>query len=194
MTSTLRSALLAAAALAAAALAAATPAWAQQPSPPPAASQGGGARGPGALFEQMDGNKDDRVTWDEAWRYVQQRFAAADSDRDGGLTRQEAEALRPTGGRRREGSGSATAPTPEQTARWTRFGDVVFRGLDANRDSRVTLDEVRPAVEARFRGLDADADNAVSRAELPQRRGGGPRPQNGAGQGNQGGQTPAAPR
>lgn len=193
MTNTFRSALLAAAALAAA-----TPAWAQQPASPPAATgsgQGGGARGPGALFEQMDGNKDDRVTWDEAWRYVQQRFAAADADRDGGLTRQEAEALRPTGGgRRREGNGSATAPTPEQTARWSRFGDVVFRGLDANRDSRVTLDEVRPAVEARFRGLDADADNAVSRTELPQRRGGGPRPQNGAGQGNQGGQPPAAPR
>ena len=83
MRTTFRSALLAAAALAAA-----LPAWAQPSPNPPAAGQG--ARGPGALFDEMDANKDARVTWDEAWGFVQRRFAAADADRDGGLTRQEA--------------------------------------------------------------------------------------------------------
>jgi hypothetical protein len=201
MKTTLRSALLAAAAVAAT-----LPAALAQPSPPPAgatppAAQQG--RGPGgALFDDMDGNKDGRVAWDEAWTFVQRRFAAADADRDGGLTRQEADALRPArnGGRRAEGGGTAapaTPPSPEQQARRARFGDIMFRSLDANRDGRVTLDEVRPVIEARFRGLDANADNAVSRDELPQRRqGGGPRSNNGSGggQGGQGGQAPAPAR
>jgi EF hand domain-containing protein len=196
MRTTFRSALLAAVTMAVAA-----PAVLAQPaSPPPAGQQQG--RGPGALFDTMDANKDGRVAWDEAWAFVQRRFASADADRDGGLTRQEADALRPArrngGDRRQEGSASDTtqAPSPEQQARRARFGDVVFRSVDANRDGRVTLDEVRPVIEARFRGLDANADNAVSRDELPQRRqGGGPRPNNGGGQGQggQGGQAPAAP-
>ena len=195
MKTTFRSALLAAAAMAAVLPAA----WAQPAASPPAAASPGGAsqqgRGPagGALFDEMDGNKDSRVTWDEAWGFVQRRFASADADRDGGLTRQEAEALRPGrgGGRRQEGGAAPAAPaTPEQAARRARFGDVVFRSLDANRDTRVTLDEIRPSVEARFRGLDANADNAVARDELPQRRQG---PRQGGGPA-QGGQAPAPAR
>ncbi len=189
MRTTFRSALLAAVTMAVAA-----PAVLAQPaSPPPAGQQQG--RGPGALFDTMDANKDGRVAWDEAWTFVQRRFAAADADRDGGLTRQEADALRPArnGGRRAEGGGTAapaTPPSPEQQARRARFGDIMFRSLDANRDGRVTLDEVRPVIEARFRGLDANADNAVSRDELPQRRQG---PRQGAGPA-QGGQAPAPAR
>ena len=181
MTKTLRSALLAAAALAAT-----LPAAFAQPaaSPPNQGQQGRGPAG-GGMFDEMDANKDGRVAWDEAWGLVQRRFASADADRDGGLTRQEAEALRPgrAGGRRQDG-GATQAPTPEQQARRVRFGDMMFRSVDANRDGRVTLEEVRPVIEARFRGLDANADNAVSRDELPQRRQ-GPRPN--------GGNPPAAP-
>jgi EF-hand domain pair len=192
MTTTFRSALLAAAALAVA-----LPAWAQTASPPQplAGGPGQGARGPGALFDEMDANKDGRVTWDETWTLVQRRFATADADRDGGLTRQEADTLRPFGRRQESGGSPPQQPSPEQAARGGRFRDVIFRSIDANRDGRVTLDEVRPAVEARFRGLDADADNSVTRNELPQRRGGGPRSGGGhGGQGNQGSQPPATPR
>ena len=188
MKTTFRSALLAAAAMAAA-----LPALAQPAASPLAAggANQGGPRGPGALFDEMDANTDSRVTWDEAWAFVQRRFNAADADKDGGLTRQEADALRPANRRPGGPQGGGAAPTAEQTARMSRFGDVVFRSIDANRDGRVTLDEARPAVEARFRGLDADANNAVERSELPQRRqGGGPR--HGGGQ-NQGGQAPTTP-
>jgi hypothetical protein len=202
MNTKFRYALLAAAATAAVA----APAWAQPAprpapaSPPAAAAANQDGRGPGAMFERMDSNKDDKVTWDEAWGFVQGRFRSADADRDGGLTRQEADALRPTGGRRGGGGqqGGNAAPSPERSARMQRFGDMMFRSIDANRDGRVTLDEVRPMVEARFRGLDADADNAVSRAEVPQRRHGSRPNGGGGGSGGSGqGQTPApnaAPR
>lgn len=194
MKTSFRTALLAAAAMAAALPAA----WAQPASPPaganPPAATAQGGRGPGgAMFDEVDGNKDGRVTWDEAWGFVQRRFAAADSDRDGGLSRQEADALRPAWrGRRQEGGGAAPAapPSADQTARRARFGDMMFRSIDANRDGRVTLDEVRPMIEARFRGLDADGDNSVTRNELPQRRQ-GPRHGGGQGQGGQGSQAPA---
>lgn len=188
--------------LAAAAMAATAPAWAQPASPPPAATPpaanapaaGPDGRGPGAMFDRIDANKDDKVTWDEAWGFVQGRFRSADTDRDGALTRQEADALRPTGGRRGGGpQGGNAAPSAEQSARMSRFGDMMFRGVDANRDGRVTLDEVRPMVEARFRGLDANADNAVARSEVPQRRSGGG---GGGGRSNGGpaqGQTQAPP-
>lgn len=154
-------------------------------------------RGVGGLFDQMDGNKDGRVAWDEAWSFVQRRFAAADADKDGGLTRQEAEALVVRGGRRADspaGPRSGTGATPDQSARRARFGDVVFRSIDANRDGRVSLDEIRPAVEARFRGLDADGDGAVSRTELPQRREGS-RPHGGpADRATPASPSPASPR
>jgi hypothetical protein len=66
----------------------------------------------------------------------------------------------------------------------------VFRGLDADRSGAVTLEEVRPFLEARFRSLDANADNAVTRDEVPRgHRHGGERRGGGGG----GGPAPASP-
>jgi Ca2+-binding EF-hand superfamily protein len=58
---------------------------------------------------------------------------------------------------------------------------MMFRALDANRDGKVTLEEIRPAAEARFRAFDANGDGAVARDELPRpprhhRHGQGQRP------------------
>ncbi|MDO9711234.1 EF-hand domain-containing protein [Paracraurococcus lichenis] len=146
-----RTALLGTALLAAAA----APALAQ-----PAPGQAGpGPRGAGAMFNQFDTNKDGRVTWDEAWAVIQQRFNAADPDHDGSLTQQEmAKArLRP----------NATRPEGGQGPQRERMVGMMFRALDANRDGVVTLEEIRPAAEARFRAFDANGDGAVTRDEVP---------------------------
>lgn len=140
--------------------AAAAPALAQ-PAPGPGGPGPGprGERGPAAMFNQFDTNKDGRVTWDEAWGVIQQRFNAADPDHDGSLTQQEmANArLRP----------NAQRPEGPQGPQRERMVGMMFRGLDANRDAVVTLDEIRPAAEARFRAFDANGDGAVTRDELP---------------------------
>jgi Ca2+-binding EF-hand superfamily protein len=158
---TLRMALLGTALLAAA------PALAQPASPPAGAPAPGGPaagprgdRGPGAMFNQIDANKDGKVTWEEGWTFIQQRFAAADPDKDGSLTLQEMEAarLRP---------GAARSEGGQMGQQHGRMVGMMFRGLDANRDGVVTLEEIRPAAEARFRAFDANGDGAVTRDELP---------------------------
>lgn len=179
----LRTALLGTAALALALPALAQTAPGQGAGP---AERGPGPRGPAAIFDQADTNKDGKVVWDEAWGYVQQRFNAADTNHDGALSQEEMAAAMPAGRRR----ANAEVP-PERAAQHARMVGMMFRGLDANRDGKVTLDEIRPAAEARFRAFDANGDNAVTRDELPQR------PQRHHGRRGQAGQaapaTPAAP-
>ena len=41
-----------------------------------------------------------------------------------------------------------------------------MRKLDADRDGRVTLPELRPFAEAMFRARDANGDDALTREEL----------------------------
>lgn len=166
MRKTTTAAMLGAALLAAAAL----PALAQ-PGPGPGAGPGGGARGPAAMFDQVDANRDGRVSWEEGWGFVQQRFAAADRDHDGALTQEEMQAAWPMGGHRRGAGRNGPAGEAGQQAASSRrsyWQGAMFRALDANRDGRLTLEEVRPAAEARFRAFDANLDNVVSRDELPQ--------------------------
>jgi EF hand domain-containing protein len=156
---TIRPALLGMAVLAGAAV----PALAQPAPPPGPASPGPGPRGPAALFALVDANGDGRVTPEEASAYVQARFAAADRNGDGALVLEEAQTVRlapaPDG-----------APRPESGPMRARVAAAVFRAVDANRDGRVTPEEVRPAVDAHIRALDANGDNGVTLDELPQPR------------------------
>ena len=43
----------------------------------------------------------------------------------------------------------------------------MFRAVDANRDGKVTQEELRPAVEAMVRSLDANGDGGITLDELP---------------------------
>ena len=131
-----------------------------QPSAPPTtdARPDWGAR----MFELFDGNRDGRVTFDEAWALATTRFTTADADRSGGLSIEEFGTL----GLRRA---DAPTPPPERAGRMEQMRSGMFRALDANRDGQVTLEEIRPAMEARFRAADANSDGAVARDELPQR-------------------------
>jgi hypothetical protein len=168
---------------AAAAVLAAVPLGASFAQPGPGA--GGpppGPRGPARMFEQIDADHDGRVTWEETWTFVQRRFAEADRDHDGGLTQQEMQdAIRQAFAQRRAAAAAPQGGAQQQRQQqggpdgrrgpdFARHMGGMFRALDANRDGKVTLDEIRPFVEARFRALDANGDNVVTRDELPQPR------------------------
>jgi Ca2+-binding EF-hand superfamily protein len=129
-------------------------ALAQTAAPAPALPAPGGC-----LFERFDANRDGRVTWEEAWSFVNERFNAADADHSGGLTRQELNAARMSDRARRRG----------RAERMERMRGAMFRSLDANGDGTVTLAEIEPFAQARFRALDANGDGAVTRDELPRR-------------------------
>jgi EF hand len=123
---------------------------------------GPGPRGPAALFVLIDADGDGRVTAEEVWAYVQARFAQADRNRDGVLVLEEAQSARLM-------PESGGAPRPELDPMRARIAAAIFRAVDANRDGRVTPEEVRPAVDARFRALDVNGDNGVTLDELPLR-------------------------
>ena len=158
---TIRSALLGTALVAVA-----LPALAQ-PAPPPA------PRGPAGRFARVDANGDGRITQEEGWSFVQARFAEADRNKDGGLVLEEATSARlmppppPP-------AGAPQPPPREMGPLQARMVAMMFRGADANRDGRVTLDEIRPLAEARFRALDANGDNGITLDELPARPHRGP--------------------
>ena len=122
------------------------------------------------IFEMLDANRDGRITWEESWAVVTERFNAADADRSGGLSQAE------FGNLRLRGEG-ASAPRPEWAQRMEQHRAGMFRALDANSDGQVTLAEMQGPAQARFRAMDANSDGAITRDELPQRRHRGPRPE-----------------
>lgn len=155
--------------LATALVAASLPAMAQPGPDAPPARPHGTRPDPTRMFNELDSNRDGRVTMDEVWARTQTRFVEADTNRDGGLTPEEFRAMRmgPAGGPRRE------PPSGERAERFQRMTEARFRALDANRDGRLSLEEFRPMVDARFRAMDANGDNAVTQDELPRFRRGG---------------------
>jgi len=91
-------------------------------------------------FGDLDVNRDGRVSQDE-WHGTRAVFAALDANRDGVLTREEA-----------EGTG------------WSGERDE-FASVDVNRDGSITPDEWHWN-QAGFRRLDANRDGRLSRQEL----------------------------
>lgn len=134
---------------------------------------GSGPRGPERMFERLDTDRDGRVTREEAMARLAERFAQADADRDGGVSLAEFQAAPLRAGAVRPGDAGDGRRADRRAA--------MFRALDANSDGRVTLEEARPAAEARFRAADANGDGAITREEVAQRHAhrGGPGPHRG---------------
>ncbi|MCO6417571.1 hypothetical protein JYK14_15585 [Siccirubricoccus sp. KC 17139] len=113
----------------------------------------GGPDSPGGLFggglfdgrpAEADTDRDGRLTHDEVWSWLRQRFDQADRNGDGRLSAQE---------------------VPSH-----RRAQSTFRAADADRNGHVTPEELRPLSEMWFRSLDANGDNALTGREMPRRR------------------------
>ena len=138
----------------------------------PALAQDRGAqdRGPRPgerLFQEADANRDGRVSTGEGWTALSARFARADANADGGVTWDEFRAYVNA----EAGAAGRRVPTGDRASRMDARGQVMFRGLDADRDGRVTLTELRPFADAMFRARDANADGELTREEVRGRRG-----------------------
>ena len=106
-------------------------------------------------FEQMDTNKDGKLSLQEMQATPAARFAEADANSDGMITADEATA-----------SGSKRAEK--------RFGKMLERH-DANKDGALSLEEMQDNARQSemFAKLDADKDGFVSKDEMGKMRGHG---------------------
>jgi len=117
----------------------------------------GEPRGPraGAAFDDADGNHDGRLSqseWQSArLRDAAERFRRFDVNRDGALSREELQAAHEQRRARRGGMREK------------------MRALDADGDRQLSRAEVSgkmPRLEARFDSLDANRDGKLSREEM----------------------------
>src|SRR5690606_15242302 len=91
-------------------------------------------------------NKDGALVAEELGQYIRAQF----------------EALRPP-----SASGRERRPlSPRMTRMMEERQATIFRVMDADRDGRVTVEEVQPVVLAMFRLADADGDGALTRDEF----------------------------
>lgn len=113
----------------------------------PGWSPWGGPDSPGGMFGgdplEADTDRDRSVTHDEVWTWLRRRFDHADKDRSGTLEPAE------------------IAPHPQAQAG--------FRAADADRNGKVTIEELRPLSEGWFRAHDANRNGKVTRNEVPKR-------------------------
>jgi Ca2+-binding EF-hand superfamily protein len=110
---------------------------------------------------------------------VQAQFARTDANRDGFLTRAEAQAqaaAHPGREQRLANREQRQAKRAERLARLDtdrglRTNEQRFTRLDANKDSRLSLAEVTARLATRFQRLDANRDGAITREERRSARG-----------------------
>lgn len=150
----------------AAALALAGPACHAGDGPPPPPPMGMHRHPP--AFDDLDANKDGKVTKDEFAAPMAQRFGDIDTNGDGVITRDEFDAAHPP---MHDGPGGP--------GMWRRHMDL--KTLDADGDGKISFDEFTAPMKQHFDAMDADHDGALEPNELPQPGGGdGPPPPPGA--------------
>jgi Ca2+-binding EF-hand superfamily protein len=136
---------------------------------PGAPPRGDGGRWAETLFNEADANRDGRITAEEGWAAFSARFGRADANGDGGVSWEEFRAY----AQAQAAANNRPVPAGDQGARMDARGQAFFRAMDADRDGRLTLAEIRPFAEAMFRARDTNGDGALTREELRSR---GPRP------------------
>ncbi len=116
---------------------------------------GKGHHGPRHSFEELDANADGKITPEEMAGHRQAMFAAADTDGDGVLSRDE-----------------MMARAQERAAkRAERAVERMLDRHDADGDGALSAGEMREARSGRmFMHADADGDGAISKAEFDEMR------------------------
>ena len=93
-------------------------------------------------FENLDQNKDGRVTRAEMLAGATERFDKADANKDGSVS------------------------SDERKAAFQKFGEQRFAEQDKNKDGALSADELPPHFAKRSEKLDTNKDGKLTRAEL----------------------------
>jgi Ca2+-binding EF-hand superfamily protein len=136
-----------------------------------ALAHGGG----GPRFEALDKNKDGKITKDEAQTEAKARFAEIDKNKDGKATEAELaahhEAMRATHGA--EGGPSETKRGRGHGPKHGKMAERMFEHADKNEDGVIDQSEFTAGALHMFERMDDNEDGVVEKDELPGRFGGG---------------------
>lgn len=113
----------------------------------------------GQMFEQIDANKDGKVTLAEAKAAEKARFTAADTNKDGRLTTEELQAHRASMHGDRPGNA-------ERAHKHKGHGEKFFAKVDVNGDGAIDATESAAKAEKMFARMDGNSDGVVTQDEL----------------------------
>lgn len=122
-----------------------------------------GGHGHAAFISGYDANNDGRVPRAEYDAVRQQRYTAADTNRDGWLS--ETEYVAEFQGRLQQQYADQKRLPDDAYARSLRQAHVRFGLLDTNKDGRLTLDEEQAIADRTFRSADTNGDGVVDAAD-----------------------------
>jgi Ca2+-binding EF-hand superfamily protein len=119
-------------------------------------------------LRSLDKNHDGRVTHDEYLAGAKKRFAKADANRDGVVSKQEAQAAKAAlreKQTRRDAKRVAEGKPVKAKKKSGKAAKPYLSTLDANKDGRVSQKEYLARREKRFKEMDVNHDGVVSREE-----------------------------